>query len=38
MEAANGVIQGIQATEAHDGKLVLNPEQEQSFDTYPNLF
>jgi hypothetical protein len=38
MEAANGVIQGIQATEDHDGRLVLNPEQEQSFDHYPNLF
>ncbi len=38
MEAANGVIQGVQATENYDGKLVLSPEQEQSFDHYPNLF
>jgi hypothetical protein len=38
MEAANGVIQGVQTTENHDGILVLSPEQEQSFDQYPNLF
>ncbi|MFB3163051.1 hypothetical protein ABLO26_17005 [Neobacillus sp. 179-J 1A1 HS] len=38
MEASVGVIQGIQAAEDHDGKLVLNPEQEQSFDHFPNLF
>jgi hypothetical protein len=38
MEAANGAIQGVQATENHDGRLVLSPEQEQSFDQYPNLF
>jgi hypothetical protein len=38
MEAANGVIQGVQATEGVDGKLVLSPEQEQSFDHFPNFF
>jgi hypothetical protein len=38
MEAASGVIQGVQATEDYDGKLILSPEQEQSFDLYPNLF
>jgi hypothetical protein len=38
MEAANGVIQGVQATEGFDGKLVLSPEQEQSFDHFPNFF
>ncbi|MDQ0976247.1 hypothetical protein QFZ31_006125 [Neobacillus niacini] len=38
MEAANGVIQGVQATEDHAGKLVLSSEEEPSFDHYPNLF
>jgi hypothetical protein len=38
MEVANGVIQGVQAEEDHDGRLVLSPEQDQSFDHYPNLF
>jgi hypothetical protein len=38
MEAANGVIQGVQTTEDYDGKLILSPEQDQSFDHYPNLF
>ncbi|WHX99012.1 hypothetical protein [Neobacillus sp. DY30] len=38
LEAADGIIQGVQATENHDGKLVLNPEQDPSFDQYPNLF
>jgi hypothetical protein len=38
MEAANGVIQGVQTIEDYDGKLILSPEQDQSFDHYPNLF
>jgi hypothetical protein len=38
MEAANGVITGVLATEDLDGKLILSPEQDQSFDLYPNLF
>jgi hypothetical protein len=38
MEASNGSIKGVQATEDHDGKLVLSPELEQSFEHYPDLF
>lgn len=38
MEATNGIITGVHAAEDHDGKLVLSPEQEQSFDYYPNLY
>jgi hypothetical protein len=38
MEAANGVITGVQATEDLDGNLILSPVQDQSFDQYPNLF
>jgi hypothetical protein len=38
MEATNGIITGVQAAADHDGQLVLSPEQDQSFDHYPNLF
>lgn len=38
MEAANGIIQGVQATEDQDGRVILSPEQDQSFDHYPNFF
>ncbi|WP_045524202.1 hypothetical protein [Neobacillus niacini] len=38
LETANGDIKGVQATEDHDGKLILSPELEHTFDQYPNLF
>lgn len=38
MEAANGVIKGVQAIEDYNGNLVLSPELEQSFDHYPDFF
>lgn len=38
MEAANGVITGVHTTEDLNGNMILSPEQDQSFDHYPNLF
>jgi hypothetical protein len=38
MEAADGMITGVQATEDYDGSQVLSPNQEQTFDHLPNLF
>lgn len=38
MDAENGLIHGVQTTEAPDGIISLIPEPEQSFDDYPNLF
>jgi hypothetical protein len=37
-EATDGIIKGVQATMDSGGNLVLNPEQEPSFDHFPNLF
>ncbi|MDR7075366.1 hypothetical protein J2Y03_000354 [Neobacillus niacini] len=37
-EATDGIIKGVQATEGFDGKLILSPEQELSFDHFPDLF
>ncbi|MEH7176598.1 hypothetical protein [Neobacillus vireti] len=38
VEAADGIIKGVQAYENHDGKVMLSPEQETSFDHFPDLF
>jgi hypothetical protein len=38
MEAENGLIKGVYANENLEGRLVLSPEQDQSFDDFPNLF
>ncbi|MEH7300651.1 DUF3892 domain-containing protein [Neobacillus drentensis] len=38
VEAENGLIQGIQAIEDGEGSVSLLPDQDQSFDHYPNLF
>jgi hypothetical protein len=38
MEAENGMIKGVYANENLEGILVLSPEQDQSFDDFPNLF
>jgi hypothetical protein len=38
MEAEGGIIQGVQTREDLDGHKYLMPEQDQSFDLYPNLF
>lgn len=38
VEAENGLIQGIQAIEDSEGKVSLLPDNDQSFDHYPDLF
>ena len=38
VEAENGLIQGIQALADGEGRVSLLPDQDQSFDHYPNLF
>jgi hypothetical protein len=38
MEAANGLIDGIQTTEDENGNLILTPELEHSFDHLEDLF
>jgi hypothetical protein len=37
-EAESGLIQGVQAIEEEPGKLLLIPENDSSFEQFPNLF